>query len=158
MALNTPEDGHFCQVNCALYEMLGYTEEELLSFTFGDITHPDDLEPSVEHAQRLLEGEVDGYQLEKRYLHKDGYPVWVSLNVSAVRSPEGQPLYLVAQMQDITERRQAEFYVNGGLMHSFDEGLPEEPMSLYVNAWFPTWLSGERPTRDGYTYVDWVRH
>lgn len=107
MALNTPEDGHFCQVNCALYEMLGYTEEELLSFTFGDITHPDDLEPSVEHAQRLLEGEVDGYQLEKRYLHKDAYLVWVSLNVSAVRSPEGQPLYLVAQMQDITERRQA---------------------------------------------------
>lgn len=43
-------------------------------------------------------------------------------------------------------------------MHSFDEGLPEEPMNLYVNTWFPTWLSGERPARDGYTYVDWVRH
>ncbi len=51
-----------------------------------------------------------------------------------------------------------EFYVDGGLMQSFDEGLPEEPMNLYANAWFPTWLPGERPTRDSYTYVDWIQH
>ncbi|MGB3635961.1 MAG: glycoside hydrolase family 16 protein, partial [Rubrobacteraceae bacterium] len=52
----------------------------------------------------------------------------------------------------------AEFYVDGELMHSFDEGLPEKAMNLYVNAWFPTWLSGTRPEKTSYTYVEWLRH
>lgn len=51
-----------------------------------------------------------------------------------------------------------DFYVDDERMQSFDEGLPEEPMNLDVNAWFPTWLSGEKPTRDSYTYVDWIQH
>ena len=53
---------------------------------------------------------------------------------------------------------QADFYVNGELMHSFNEGLPEDPMRLYLNAWFPTWLAGEKQQTDRYTYVDWIRH
>lgn len=52
----------------------------------------------------------------------------------------------------------AEFYVDGELMHTFDEGLPDDPMNLYVNAWFPTWLAGERAADDSYTRVDWIRH
>ncbi|CAN5812586.1 endo-1,3-1,4-beta-glycanase ExoK [soil metagenome] len=52
----------------------------------------------------------------------------------------------------------ADFYADDDLLHSFDEGLPEEPMNLYVNAWFPTWLSGQKPETDSYTYVDWIRH
>ena len=52
----------------------------------------------------------------------------------------------------------AEFYVDGELMHSFDRGLPENPMKLQVNAWFPTWLDGEKPATDRYTYVEWLRH
>jgi hypothetical protein len=51
-----------------------------------------------------------------------------------------------------------EFYADGELMHSFEEGLPEDPMNLYVNAWFPTWLAGEKPEEDRYTYVEWIRH
>ncbi len=107
MALNDL-DGRFIQVNRSLCEMLGYTEEELLSRTFRDISHPDDLDVSVRRVRELLEGEREGYGLEKRYLHADGHPVWVALSVSAVRDPEGKPLYLIAQMQDITERKQAE--------------------------------------------------
>ncbi|CAN5720825.1 hypothetical protein BH24ACT21_BH24ACT21_10670 [soil metagenome] len=52
----------------------------------------------------------------------------------------------------------AEFYVDGDRMHSFDKGLPKKAMKLQVNAWYPTWLSGEKPDADGYTYVDQVRH
>ena len=52
----------------------------------------------------------------------------------------------------------AEFYVDGELLHRFTEGLPEDPMRLYVNAWFPTWLPGRKPETDSYVYVDWVRH
>ena len=107
MALNDL-DGRFTQVNHSLCEMLGYTEEELLSRTFRDISHPEDLDVSVERVRELLQGEREGYGLEKRYLHADGHPVWAALNVSAVRDPEGRPLYLIAQMQDITERKQAE--------------------------------------------------
>ncbi|MDP9486708.1 MAG: response regulator, partial [Actinomycetota bacterium] len=100
-------DGRFTQVNRSLCEMLGYPEEELLRLRFEDITHPEDLDLSVGRVKELLEGRVEGYQLEKRYLHAQGHPVWVSLSVSAVRGPEG-PLYLIAQMQDITERKEAE--------------------------------------------------
>ena len=107
MALNSL-DGRFTQVNRSLCEMLGYTEEELLRRTFKDISHPEDLDVSVSRVRELLEGEREGYQLEKRYLHADGRPVWAALSVSAVRDPEGTPLYLIAQMQDITERKQAE--------------------------------------------------
>ncbi len=101
-------DGRFTQVNSSLCEMLGYSEEELLSTTFRDITHPEDLDTSAEHLQRLLEGETDSYQLEKRYVHAGGHPVWVLLNVSLVRDSKEHPLYLIAQSQDITGRKKAE--------------------------------------------------
>lgn len=52
----------------------------------------------------------------------------------------------------------AEFYVDGELMHSFDKDLPQDPMNLYLNAWFPTWLSGDKPDKDSYTYVEWIQH
>ena len=101
-------DGQFTQVNSSLCEMLGYSEEELLSATSRDITYPEDLDTSEERVQRLLEGETDSYQLEKRYVHAEGHPVWVSLNVSLVKDSKDRPLYLIAQMQDITERKRAE--------------------------------------------------
>ena len=107
MALNDL-DGRFTQVNRSLCEMLGYTEEELLSRSFRDITHPDDLDASADRVGKLLRGEIEGYGLEKRYLHANGHPVWVALSVSAVRDPQGRPLYLIAQMQDVTERKAAE--------------------------------------------------
>jgi diguanylate cyclase (GGDEF)-like protein/PAS domain S-box-containing protein len=88
--------------------MLGYSEEGLLSRSFKDISHPDDLDVSVSRVGELLEGKREGYELEKRYLHADGHPVWAALSVSAVRDPEGTPLYLISQMQDITERKEAE--------------------------------------------------
>ncbi|HET7271607.1 MAG TPA: PAS domain S-box protein, partial [Rubrobacter sp.] len=107
MALNTV-DGRFVQVNAALCEMLGRSEEELLASTFEQITYPEDVDASVGRVRRLLEGEIQSYQLEKRYPHADGHPVWISLNVSVVRDLEGAPLYLVSQMQDITDRKRAE--------------------------------------------------
>lgn len=62
----------------------------------------------MDHVQRLLERKLSSYQIEKSYLDTDGHAVWVSLNVSLVRDSEENPLYLVAQMQDITERERAE--------------------------------------------------
>jgi PAS domain S-box-containing protein len=101
-------DGRFLQVNRSLCEILGYSEEHLLSTTFQEITHPDDVEASLEHVNRVMSDEVDRYSLEKRYLGAEGSPVWVSLSVSLVRDAEGNPLYFVDQIQDITERKLAE--------------------------------------------------
>jgi diguanylate cyclase (GGDEF)-like protein/PAS domain S-box-containing protein len=101
-------EGQYLQVNRSLCEMLGYSEEELRALTWQEITHPDDLEASLAYARRIKEGEILKYHLEKRYLHGDGHTVWTSLSVSLVRDLEGEPLYFVSQLQDITERKRAE--------------------------------------------------
>jgi PAS domain S-box-containing protein len=101
-------DGRWLQVNRSLCRLVGYPEEELLEKTFQEITHPDDLEADLGYVRRMLAGEIQTYQMEKRYLHRDGHVVWISLNVSLVRDAEDSPLYFISQMQDITERKQAE--------------------------------------------------
>jgi diguanylate cyclase (GGDEF)-like protein/PAS domain S-box-containing protein len=101
-------DGRFVQVNRSLCNLLGYSEKELLATTFLAITHPDDLGEDLNHTRRLLDGEFDSFQMEKRYLHADGHAVWVSLSVSLVRDPEGRPPHFIAQIQDMTERKRTE--------------------------------------------------
>jgi len=106
MAFARP-DGGFAKVNRSMCAMLGYSEEELLAMSFKDVTHPSDVEASVGHLGRLLAGELDNYQFEKRYLHKNGEVVWVTLSVTPVRDPAGAPLYMVGQIQDITATKKA---------------------------------------------------
>jgi PAS domain S-box-containing protein len=101
-------EGRFVQVNRSLCEILGYPEKELLATTFLMITYPDDVDVSLAHVRRVIEGEIDSYSLEKRYVGADGSPVWVSLSVSLVRDAEDNPLYFVDQIQDITRRKLAE--------------------------------------------------
>jgi PAS domain S-box-containing protein len=101
-------DGRWLDVNEALCRIVGYSQEEMLKKTFQDITHPDDLDADLDHGRKLLAGEVRTYQTEKRYLHKDGHVVWILLNVSLMRGKEGEPLYFIAQMQDIGQRKRIE--------------------------------------------------
>ena len=101
-------DGRAVQVNPALCEMLGYTADEMRDMPFQAVTHPDDADKHEEHTQRLLAGDTRHYQIEKRYIHRDGHIVWGFLSSSLVRSPDGVPLYLISQIQDITERKVAE--------------------------------------------------
>ncbi len=101
-------DGRTIQVNRALCEMLGYDEDELLGMSIQGITYPPDLPESVANARRIRDGETGSSQLEKRYVHKQGHRVWCLLSASLVRSTAGEALYIIAQMQDITLRKQAE--------------------------------------------------
>jgi PAS domain S-box-containing protein len=96
------------KVNHSLCELLGYSEQELLGATFQSLTHPDDLDSSIAHVRRVLAGEAQAFQMEKRYIHKRGHPVWVILSASLLRDGDGRPLYLISQVQDITERKLAE--------------------------------------------------
>jgi PAS domain S-box-containing protein len=104
MALIAP-DGTFIRSNHALQQIIGYSSEELRGKTFREITHPDDLDNSLHLLQGLQDGEYENYRLEKRYYHKDGHPIWVRLSTSAVRDAIGNPLYFIAQIQDITSDR-----------------------------------------------------
>jgi PAS domain S-box-containing protein len=101
-------DGGWIKVNRALCHILGRGEAELLDCSFQTITHPDDLHADLANVSALLAGEVDHYQMEKRYIHQQGHPVWTRLAVTLVRDSLGQPLYFVSQIEDITERRAAE--------------------------------------------------
>ncbi len=101
-------DGRWLKVNHALCEVVGYTEEELLVKTFQDITHPDDLDADLDYVRQMLAGEIQKYQMEKRYYHKSGQVVWILLTASLVRDIQGRPLYFISQIQDITERKQAD--------------------------------------------------
>jgi diguanylate cyclase (GGDEF)-like protein/PAS domain S-box-containing protein len=100
-------DGRWLKVNPALCRITGYAEEELLARTFQAITHPDDLEDQLGFVRRLLLGEITTFEMEKRYLHKNGSIVWILLTASIVTGSAGQPLYLVTQIQDITDRKRA---------------------------------------------------
>jgi diguanylate cyclase (GGDEF)-like protein/PAS domain S-box-containing protein len=88
--------------------MLGYSEEELLSMTSSDVTHPEDLEDGRVRAERLVEEGGSKYTIEKRYVRSDGRVVWAMLNVSLVRDSEGSPSHFVAQYQDVTQRKETE--------------------------------------------------
>jgi diguanylate cyclase (GGDEF)-like protein/PAS domain S-box-containing protein len=117
-------DGRWLQVNRSLCEITGYSEEELLTKTCHDITHPDDLETNLHHVRRLLAGEIETYQMEKRYFHKEGYSVWLLLNVSLVRDTRGRPRYFIAQIQDISERKRMEAKLQHQASHDALTGLP----------------------------------
>ena len=100
-------DGHWQDVNPALCRLVGREREELLKLTFQEITHPDDLAADLAELNRMLAGEIGGFRSEKRYFHADGHEVWVQLDVTLVSDPTGAPLHFIAQIQNITERRDA---------------------------------------------------
>ncbi|MFN8380526.1 MAG: PAS domain S-box protein [Anaerolineales bacterium] len=99
--------GRMFKVNMAFCNLLGYSEEELISKTFQEITHPEDLETDLNNLDQLLAGKVQSYQMEKRYQHKLGHYVWGALNVSLVKNDDNTPLYFISQIQDITETKRA---------------------------------------------------
>jgi len=101
-------DGRFIKVNPALCQLLGYSEAELLANDFQSITHPQDLDADLDNLRALLDGRIVNYQMEKRYFHRDGRLIWAQLSVSAVRRETGECDFLVAQIQDITERKAIE--------------------------------------------------
>ncbi|MDP8938787.1 MAG: PAS domain S-box protein [Actinomycetota bacterium] len=100
--------GRIAQANHSVCDLLGYTERELAGKTIRDITHPDDLDTDLEQLDRLLGGEVHAYQIEKRYIHRDGHTVWGILSRSLVRDEYGNPLYFISQIQDISGRKTLE--------------------------------------------------
>jgi diguanylate cyclase (GGDEF)-like protein/PAS domain S-box-containing protein len=129
MALVAPE-GRFLRTNQSLCEILGYREEELLEKTFQDITYPADLDADLDQVRRMLDGNIRTYQLEKRYLHKDGHVVWALLSVSMVHDEKGEPLYFVSQIQDISERKVLQERLEHWAFHDSLTDLPNRQLFM----------------------------
>lgn len=95
-------------VNKAFCEFLGYTRAELLAAGHEDIVHPEDLREQVRERALLLSGAKSTYRREKRYIHRDGRTLWADFSCALVRDDHGKPLHFLSQVQDITQRKQAE--------------------------------------------------
>ncbi len=100
--------GRFIKVNRFLCEMLGYKEEELLTKTFSDVTHPDDIQIGLDYLKRLIGGEMEFASFEKRYVRKDGTIVHLIVSPALIRDGAGAPQYFEGLFQNITERKKAE--------------------------------------------------
>ncbi len=106
--VQTDFDTRILRVNQKYCEITGYSRDELIGKTAYEITHPDDLASTLEMAGRLTRNEIDGYAMEKRYLRKDGSPVWVEITLSLQQDSAGSALYVVGITQDISERKRLE--------------------------------------------------
>jgi PAS domain S-box-containing protein len=102
------KDFRFVKVNRALCQLLGYSEASLQQMSFADITHQDDLLADIELAERLFRREVPFYTLQKRYIKKNGESTWINLTASLVHDEKGEPIYGLAMIEDIAERKRAE--------------------------------------------------
>lgn len=108
MAITSPYEKRWVKVNRRLCELLGYSREELESITWPELTHPDDIDRDIEQFNKILTGESEGYQLEKRFYRKDGSIVFISLYVRCILNSDGSVRHILALLQDITERQRAE--------------------------------------------------
>ncbi|HEV2762797.1 MAG TPA: diguanylate cyclase, partial [Pyrinomonadaceae bacterium] len=130
MALVSSE-GRWLQVNRSLCKIVGYSEQEMLSTDFLTITHPDDLGTALASIRQLLKGQIPTYQMEKRYIHKEGHEVWVNWSVSLARDAyNSRAVHLIFQIQDITNRKQAEQQLQHDAFHDALTGLPNRALFM----------------------------
>ena len=114
MTMGTP-DGRIREVNKAFSEMLGYRPEEMVGMSIQDVTHPDDWEANQLKLESVKRGEISTYHLEKRYIKRDGDPVWGLASAAWVRGEQGEPLHFIALVQNIDEQKNVEVQLKNRL-------------------------------------------
>jgi len=123
-------DGKWLEVNHKLCEIVGYNKDELLHLTFQDITHADDLQADLEYVKQMLEGEIQTYSMEKRYIHKKGNIVWINLTVSLIRKLDGSPKFFISVIEDIQQRKQIELNFKVSQMR-YQTLVESSPLGFY---------------------------
>jgi diguanylate cyclase (GGDEF)-like protein/PAS domain S-box-containing protein len=117
-------DGRFLLSNQKLADIVGYPQEQLVDLTFQEITHPDDLDADLAQVAALLAGEIDSYEMEKRYYTREGRLIWVLLAAAIVRDDDGEPRHFISQIQDISNRKRLE-------AHTYELANRDAITSLY---------------------------
>jgi PAS domain S-box-containing protein len=108
MVLHAADGSKRLKINDAFCNHVGYSRKHLLGEAYDKLTHPEDLKESIELRRQLVNGDIDHFQLEKRYIHKKGHAVWGDVSSSIIRADGGEVIYFVSFIQDITERKRAE--------------------------------------------------
>ena len=116
-------EGRWLQVNDALCRITGHTRADLKATTLPAMTHPEDVDLDADSLRELLDGRIPSYQVEKRYRHAWGHYLWGLLTVSLVRDDQGKALYVVSQVQDISERKELAQRLEYLIDHDFLTGL-----------------------------------
>jgi PAS domain S-box-containing protein len=126
MATTSPDKG-WVAVNPALCRILGYSEAELLTKTWSELTYPEDLAADLAHFERVLRGESEGYTMEKRFVRKDGQLIDATIAAECVRRPDRSIDYFVAIVEDISARKRATraLQEQQGQLHSLSNNLPD---------------------------------
>ena len=131
-------DGIIAKANRALCRMSDYTQEELAGRHVRDLTHPDDRDLSGPFVKKLLAGEIPSFTLEKRYLRKDGQPLWAQATTSAVYGPDGKIAFALGVVEDITDRKRAEDALRQSerrFRNYFEQGLVGMAMTSLDKRW-----------------------
>ncbi|CAN1208685.1 hypothetical protein TUMEXPCC7403_00590 [Tumidithrix helvetica PCC 7403] len=128
-------DGRFLRVNQMFSNIVGYTQEELLSLRFQDITYPEDLELHFVKLRQLREDKISSFSLEKRYMHKQGFLVWVSINVSTLKGSD----CVVAVIQDISDRKLLEVSLKEN-QRFFEQVINSIPDPVFVKDRDHRWI------------------
>jgi PAS domain S-box-containing protein len=131
----TDIEGRFMESNPTLQKILGYSGEELHHKSFTQFTHPDDILADMNLYNELVAGKRDHYQMEKRYIRRDGGLVWAHLNASLIQSAGSESQFAIRMVEDITERKRLEIHflqsqkmetvgrLAGGVAHDFNNIL-----------------------------------
>lgn len=135
--------GQFIDANDKICQLLGYTLEEIKEKDYMSITHPDDLQEDINQMERLKNGEINQFSMEKRYFHKNGDIIWVSITVSPLWEKNEKPIHHIAIVEDISARKDAQLALLESkqkikdLIDSIDgivwEGNSEDPGITYVS-------------------------
>lgn len=123
-------NGIILRANRAYGSILGRTPEEILGKKIHDFTHPEDRARDEFELRRVTEENLDGYELEKRYVHADGNEVWATDHISCVRNSVGRPQYLIGQIQDVTEARRMRESLAHAAIHDPLTGLPNRELFM----------------------------
>src|SRR6266404_5505535 len=129
MALATV-DGQWLNINRSFSETLGFAQTELSGLSFRDLVHPEEVEIVDSQIESLLEGKSATCHAEQRFMHKEGFPLWVSLTVTFIRNVGGEQGYLIFQLQNITEQKRTEEKLLRTALHDPLTDLPNRALFL----------------------------
>ena len=132
-------DGRFQEANLKFCSILGYSLDELRQHTFLELTHEDDLVITLAKVKELREGKIENYALEKRYVRKDGSPVWSSTTVTLLRKETGEAAQFIGIIQDITERKQAVDTLSrlAAVVEYSDDAIITKTLDGIISTWNP---------------------